>query len=455
MLLKQLKKTKKHRINKFISNLPITFQVTIWYMSFQFIIFSVLLIMAFFITDSFAYDVSKQELTNTIKKIASGEGVFKTYDESVYILRYSSKGELLEGQLPTLFTVDSIFNGGQVENFINDTADFLYFDARISNSANNEWIRGVYSISGLKNKLSLLLVALLIICPMFLIIIAFGGYSLIKKAFKPVSQISKTAYEIGKTNDLTRRIILKDGEDEIHQMTNAFNSMLDSLYDSSKREQQFTSDVSHELRTPISVILAESQYSELHIESLDEAKKSFEVITRQARRTTKLINQLLEISRMDQTIELDKENFDLSSILLSILQDYQTLAETSSIKLVYNIEDNVSIVGNKMMIQRVFDNLFSNALKFTDSYITIQLKAEADYCYLSIQDDGVGISEINQPKIWTRFYQEETSRSKDSNNGFGLGLSMVKKIIELHGGSITLKSAPGKGSTFNIKLKKF
>lgn len=454
MLLKQLKKTKKHRINKFISNLPITFQVTIWYMSFQFIIFSVLLIMAFFITDSFAYSVSKQELTNTINKMASGEEVFKTYDESVYILRYSSNGELIEGQLPKLFTIDPTYNGGQVGDFINDTADFLYYDAKISHSTNNEWLRGVYSISRFRNKLSLLFVALLISCPILLIIIAFGGYSLIKKAFKPVSQISKTAYEIGKTNDLTRRIILKEGEDEIHQMTNAFNSMLDSLQDSSKREQQFTSDVSHELRTPISVILAESQYGELHVESLDEAKKSFEVITRQARRTSKLINQLLEISRMDQTIKLDKENFDLSSTLLSILQDYQTLAETRSIKLIYNIEDSVSIFGNKMMIQRVFDNLFSNALKFTESYINIELKSEADYCYLSIQDNGVGISEMNQPKIWTRFYQEETSRSKDSNNGFGLGLSMVKKIIELHKGSINLISTPGKGSTFSIKLKK-
>lgn len=454
MLSKHLKSNKKGRIGKFISNLPITLQVTIWYTTFLFILLAILIIISFLVSDSLAVAISEDELTDIITKMANGETPFKTFDETVYILRYSSEGQLLEGQSPKMFTADAIFKEGQVQEFVNGSQQFLYFDSIIENSVNNEWIRGVIPITGLKSKLSLLPAALLIISPILLIIIALGGYSIIKQAFKPVSQISKTAYDIGRTNDLTQRILLKDGDDEIHQMASAFNSMLDSLHDSSLREQQFTSDVSHELRTPISVILSESQYGEAYIDSLDDAKKSFEIITRQARRTSKLINQLLEISRMDRTSALEKEDFDLSTMLVSILQDYQTLADANSIKLIYDIEDAICIFGNKMMIHRVFDNLFSNALKFTSSLIHIQLTSDENYCYLLIKDDGPGISEINQPKIWTRFYQEDSSRSKNVNNGFGLGLSMVQKILQLHEASISLDSVLDQGSTFTIQFNK-
>jgi signal transduction histidine kinase len=102
------------------------------------------------------------------------------------------------------------------------------------------------------------------------------------------------------------------------------------------------------------------------------------------------------------------------------------------------------------MVQRVFDNLFSNAIKFTSTQLIISLRRNQQFCYLSVEDDGPGISEQNQNRIWERFYQIDYSRNKESNNGFGLGLAMVKKIMQLHDGEANVKTKKSGGSIFTV-----
>ena len=168
--------------------------------------------------------------------------------------------------------------------------------------------------------------------------------------------------------------------------------MLDSLEKSSKRERQFSSDVSHELRTPISVIMAESEFGMKHIDSIEEARESFEVIERQSKRMTVMINQILELARLDSKLELSKREIKLSNILRKMLEDYTILFNNKNIKLFANIEDNIQLIANEALIMRMIDNLLSNALKYAKTEVRITL-IKRKSIILEVVDDGIGISD--------------------------------------------------------------
>lgn len=454
MLLNAQNKIKKLKVFNRIDRLPVTLKVTIWYTMFLFIILSLFVISFFLVSGSYAASLSEQELQKIAQKMATEEKKYELYEDGFLFLLYDGQGNLINGKTPTAFNVEVNFKEDAIREFWNNESHFIYLDAQIKRGENQgDWIRGVASMNALDKRVFLISIALLIVSPIILIAIALGGYRIIKYAFKPVKKISQTAIEIGSNYDLSKRISIGQGHDEIYQMGHAFNEMLASLEKASIHEKQFTSDVSHELRTPISVILAESQYGELHADSKEEADKGFQVITRQSKRMKRLINELLEISRMDRTNEIEKINFNLSELLRIMILDYRNLTESLDVVLEDHIEEDVYINGNKMMIQRVFDNLFNNALKFTSTKIIISLKDLDGKIDLSVKDNGSGISKENQARIWERFYQVGHSRNKTLNEGFGLGLAMVKRIMELHQGEVNLESEEGIGSTFIVTFR--
>jgi len=282
--------------------------------------------------------------------------------------------------------------------------------------------------------------------------VAFVGYKIVKNAFKPVKKISETALEIKKSKNFSRRIDLDYGEDEIHKMASTFNEMLDTVEEVFIHEKQFSSDVSHELRTPITVILAQSDYALDYVETLDEVKESFEVINRQAKKMTNLINQIMELSKMERQNEIEKDKINFSNIILQLLEDYRTLLENNNIELITNIEKDLRVYGNRLMLERLFINLFTNAMKFTKSIINVSLNRINKEVILQIKDDGIGIPKKDQKYIWDRFFQTSDSRNKDKNKGSGLGLSMVNRIVQLHSATIEVESEVGEGACFIVKF---
>ena len=235
-------------------------------------------------------------------------------------------------------------------------------------------------------------------------------------------------------------------------MASTFNEMLDTVEEVFIHEKQFSSDVSHELRTPITVILAQSDYALQYSDTLEETKESLEVINRHAKRMTNLINQIMELSKLERQKEIEKEKINLSNIVLQLLEDYKPLLESKNLNLIYNVEKDIRIQGNKIMLERVFLNILMNAIKFTKTNIEISLTREDKTAVLKIRDDGIGISEENKKFIWERFFQVNDSRNKEENKGSGLGLSMVKKIVDLHSATIDLESELEQGTCFTIKF---
>ena len=448
----------KNKINKIWENFPITVKITLWYTAFIVILIAIMLTGSFTIADKMTGDLNQRELMESVVEMASemvsNPDEFDDFDDGIYFVKYNNAGIEMAGMSPRGFDLTLNFSENTVKTYEKDGGKFYYFDKKI-NTPEGEWVRGIIPVNKLTNEVNRMLLIILISSPLLLLIIVYGGYKIIKKALNPVAKISGTASEIQKNGDFSKRIEIDEGKDEIHKMATAFNEMLNSLENSYIREKQFSSDVSHELRTPVSVILTESQYSLEYADTLEEAKDSFSVIQRQAKKMSELINQIMELSKIEKQIIIPTKKINFSEIIEKILLDYKNLIDKKNIKISKEIEENIFITGDKIMIERLLDNLLNNAMKFTKNEIKIKLYSENENCILEVEDNGIGMSEEFKNLIWGRFYQINDSRNKKINKGFGLGLFLVSKIIEQHNAVINVESDLNKGTKFIAKFKKY
>ena len=439
------------KMNRFLSRIPVSIRVTVWFSSVIVILFLIILSSLILIEDKVVNDLSQKELVEAVEEIYEDPEKFENFNDGIYYIKYNEQNEIIAGKFPKDFDIALAFSIEDINIYQVENKKFLYYDTRLQDE--DDWIRGIYPLGKVQKEIETLWNIAIALSVLFLIFVVIVGYRIIKNAFKPVKQISNTALEIKRSKDFSNRIELEDSnDDEIHKMASTFNEMLDTVEEVFIHEKQFSSDVSHELRTPITVILAQSEYALQYSDTFEEAKESLEVINRHAKRMTNLINQIMELSKLERQKEIEKEKINLSNIVLQLLEDYKPLLESKNLNLVYNVEKDLRIQGNKIMLERVFLNILMNAIKFTKTNIEVSLIREGKTAVLKIRDDGIGISEENKKFIWERFYQVNDSRNKEDNKGSGLGLSMVKKIVDLHSATIELESELDQGTCFTIKF---
>ena len=439
------------KMNRFLSRIPVSIRVTVWFSSVIVILFLIILSSLILIEDKVVNDLSQKELVEAVEEIYEDPEKFENFNDGIYYIKYNEQNEIIAGKFPKDFDIALAFSIEDINIYQVENKKFLYYDTRLQDEDN--WIRGIYPLGKVQKEIETLWNIAIALSVLFLIFVVIVGYRIIKNAFKPVKQISDTALKIKRSKDFSNRIKLEDSnDDEIHKMASTFNEMLDTVEEVFIHEKQFSSDVSHELRTPITVILAQSDYALQYSDTFEEAKESLEVINRHAKRMTNLINQIMELSKLERQKEIEKEKINLSNIVLQLLEDYKPLLESKNLNLVYNVEKDLRIQGNKIMLERVFLNILMNAVKFTKTNIEVSLTREDKTAVLKIRDDGIGISEENKKFIWERFFQVNDSRNKEENKGSGLGLSMVKKIVDLHSATIDLESELEQGTCFTIKF---
>ena len=439
------------KMNKLISRVPVSIKVTAWFTAVIIFLFGIVLSSVILLEDRYINNTSTEELVSAVEKIYENPDEFENFDDGIYYIKYNADNEIIAGKIPKDFDLALAFSIEDINTYQIENKKFLYYDTRLKNTG--DWIRGIYPLSKFQNNISKIWnIGFYYIAPFLIILVIFIGYRIVKNAFKPVKKISETALEIKKSKNFSRRIELDNSEDEIHKMAYTFNEMLDTVEETFIHEKPVSSDVSHELRTPITVILAQSDYALDYVETLDEAKESFEVINRQAKKMTNLINQIMELSKMERQNKIEKDKINFSNIILQLLEDYRTLLENNNIELITNIEKDLRIYGNKLMLERLFVNLFTNAMKFTKTTINVSLNRINKEVILQIKDDGIGITKEDQKYIWDRFFQTSDSRNKDKNKGSGLGLSMVNRIVQLHLATIDVESEVGKGTCFIVKF---
>ena len=382
---------------------------------------------------------------------------FCDYINGIYTSLVDANNTLLYGECPVSLGPGQAFSYTQVDS-IKHRGDRFYIYEKPLHGKNLEglWLRGVASQREGTNLLYTIMRFVSLLLPILAILTIFGGYAITHRSFAPIENIAQAAEEINDGDDLSKRIGLGPGNDEIHKLASTFDSMLDRLEQSFQRERQFTSDASHELRTPTAVILAQCEYSLELSESEEDYREALQVIQEQGKKMNHLISQLLFFTRLEQGVEkLNTENTNLSELTQMICEE-QAMIRSKAISLEQNIEPDIWIHADRALFSRMLANLISNAYKYgkEGGHIQVSLQREEEVVSLRVADDGIGISEENLDKIWNRFYQVDPSRtaSEEGDGGAGLGLPMVKEIAALHHGTVEVESRPGEGSIFTVKL---
>lgn len=382
-------------------------------------------------------------------KLELGEN-FAFYHNGVSTLIYSKSKTLLAGQIPVSFKASEDFKSGIARTVLSGTDQYLVIDFWVPIGwEDGLWVRSLSEAPQQQSVERSLIGMALIALPVFILLAALGSYFIAKRTFRPLDSITETAKAITEAKDLSGRIALPPGKDEFSRLADTFDNMFERLERSFDAEKQFTADASHELRTPISVIKGACEYANKYDETPEERRETIEMIQRQAEGMSKLISQLLSITRLDQGTELiHAETLDLSEFVRMACKEEWYMGKS----LQFSLEPMVYADIDSALISRLLQNLVENALKYgkAGGKTVIAVSKSSNEALLCVSDDGMGISKEDIEKVWLRFYQADASRSGE--NGAGLGLSMVRQIALAHGGYMTVESEIKKGSTFTLHL---
>lgn len=291
----------------------------------------------------------------------------------------------------------------------------------------------------------------LILIPIGLIITGLSALLISKSAFKPITGMINTAKEISGKN-LTKRLEIPKANDEIKLLGETFNEMLTRIDNAFQSQRRFTASASHEIKTPLTVIQSELEYANKKSDT-DEVKKSIKTVLSEIDSLNTLTNSLLTLAKLDSMqIKLNMECVRLDEILVEAVQFMNLRAASNKINLNLTISEPCEISADKEKIKSVFINLIDNAVKYSprESTVMIELFKTGSFITVSVSDEGPGISREEILRIFDRFYRSEETRGRTS--GSGLGLSIVKEFIEMHGGRTEVSSGPGKGSRFEVIL---
>jgi heavy metal sensor kinase len=293
------------------------------------------------------------------------------------------------------------------------------------------------------------------IIPIVLILSLGCGLLVSRKPHEILRSIVATTQNISSQN-LEERLPVPKTSDETKDLITSINSMMDRLEKSFDEIKQFTSDVSHELRTPLFSLKGEIEVALSKSRSNEEYKKALEESFERVNLLIKMINDLFLISRFElKRVDLDLLQLNLNGILKDLYDFFLPIAQEKKLNFTIEKSENIFVNADKTRIYQLFSNLIENAIKFTpeNGSVRLSLISKNKSAQFTIKDNGVGIPEADIPYIFNRFYQADKARSGPSR-GTGLGLNICKKIVESHGGSISVILNEDKGVTFTVILPK-
>ena len=303
-------------------------------------------------------------------------------------------------------------------------------------------------------------VVFLIIGGIVLLFIAFASRQVIKLSMKPLKKIEETAEQIA-AGDLSARLENFEPDTEVGRLSTSLNIMLSRIEESfaaraesENKLRRFVADASHELRTPLTSIRG---FAELHRQgAVPEGEKTRELISRiekESMRMGYLVEDLLMLARMDQSRELVMADVDLSHLVQEAVSSASAAGPDHPIT--SDIAGDIHTQGDADKIYQVITNLLANARAHTPvgTAIHVATYSTKDGSYVTVADKGPGLSAQDQMHIFERFYRVDTSRQRSSNDGSGLGLSIVDEVMKAHGGTVSVASEPGNGATFTLHFK--
>ena len=310
------------------------------------------------------------------------------------------------------------------------------------------------SINGTLNKLTGIFVLISLIV---LLLILLVSRAIINISLKPLTKIEDKAAAIAE-GDLSVRLPEVDARTEVGRLTESLNTMLGRIEESfdvrtksESRLRRFVADASHELRTPLTAIRG---FAELHrqgaVSGEEKTKELIHRIEKESIRMSSLVEDLLLLARLDQAPQIQKEPVDISHLINEAVESARAAGPDHPITV--GVPQDLFVLGDSMRIHQAVANLLANARTHTPNGTSISVNAEVseEETTITISDNGPGLPESDQERIFERFFRADPSRQRSSGEGSGLGLAIVDAVMKAHGGSVTVASEVGKGAAFTL-----
>ncbi|MDR3136049.1 MAG: HAMP domain-containing histidine kinase [Coriobacteriales bacterium] len=265
---------------------------------------------------------------------------------------------------------------------------------------------------------------------------------------RPLDRMTKTAQEI-KAENYTARTGLS-GYDEIGRLGRVLDEMAGTIQRNTEYERQITADVAHELRTPLMAIRANL---EAMIDGvLPTDNEQLDALNSEILRLGRLIEGQLQLSRLEaRKVAFQPHRLDLGELSARLAGGYRQLAEDQGLTLRISTQSDVMVYADADLIRQIMANLIANAIRYTPASgtVSIQVQRNGTTALLTVQDTGIGIKPQDQQSIFNKFWRADDSRG---HGGLGIGLAVVRAIVNMHGGSIEVRSQPGRGASFTVSL---
>ena len=291
----------------------------------------------------------------------------------------------------------------------------------------------------------------LIISAVLALLGGVATYFISGHALRPIRELSDKIEKVQAQNLADSRIE-ENQVKELNQLSVSYNRMLERLSDAFEIQRQFTANAAHELRTPLALMQVQLDlyHSNSHPDNDADTVQMIKMVTEQNDRLNKMVKTLLDMSEL-QTVGRDDEII-LDALVDEVLEDLEPLAEGKNIRLIGKCKD-ITMVGSDILIYRLVYNLVENAIKYNHSggQGTVTADRKEKHVYLSVEDTGTGIPEELKERVFEPFFRVDKSRSRELG-GVGLGLALVREIVRVNDGSITVKSNPSGGTIFEVVL---
>lgn len=276
------------------------------------------------------------------------------------------------------------------------------------------------------------------------------GFLFARTLVSPINRMTTTAKAI-KEGDLSARTELH-GEDEIAHLGETFDAMADSIERDRELERRLTTDVAHELRTPLMAI---QSTVEAMVDGVFEAdEERLETVNSEVQRLSRLVDAILKLSRLEsRSTPMKKEVVNVGELIAGIVATHEAFVADSGLTLKYEMEQGVRVLGDADMIRQATANLISNAVRYTSEggLVTVRVKRGDIMASISVQDTGIGLTPDEAKMVFSRFWRADAGRTRESG-GLGIGLSVVKEIVERHNGWVQVEGRKGEGACFTIHI---